>query len=83
MITLNAAWVLGVEDRIGSIDVGKDADITIWDKHPLSSYARVEKSIIDGDVFFDSSLPGYGLPFWKGGPMTGAGGFGSDDGEVR
>lgn len=83
MITLNPAWILGVEDRVGSIDVGKDADITIWDKHPLSSYARVEKSIIDGDVYFDSSLPGYGLPFWKGGPMSGGGGFGSDDEEVR
>ncbi len=83
MITLNAAWILGIEARVGSIDVGKDADITIWDKHPLSSYARVEKAIIDGDVYFDSSLAGYGLPFWKGGPMTGGGGFGSDDQEVR
>ncbi|HUQ49593.1 MAG TPA: amidohydrolase family protein [Terriglobales bacterium] len=79
MITLNAAWMLGVEDRVGSIEVGKDADITIWDKHPLSSYARVEKSIIDGTVYFDSSLPGYGLPFWKDAPMTGGGGSGSDD----
>lgn len=83
MITLNPAWILGVEDRVGSIDVGKDADITIWDKHPLSSYARVEKAIIDGDVYFDSSLQGYGLPFWKGGPMSGGGGFGNDDGEVH
>ncbi|HUR36433.1 MAG TPA: amidohydrolase family protein [Terriglobales bacterium] len=83
MITLNAAWILGVEDRVGSIDVGKDADITIWDKHPLSSYAKVEKSIIDGDIYFDSSMPGYGLPFWKEGPMTGGGGFGSDDEERR
>ncbi|HUS19434.1 MAG TPA: amidohydrolase [Terriglobales bacterium] len=83
MITLNPAWIIGVDDRVGSIDVGKDADITIWDKHPLSSYARVEKSIIDGDVYFDSSLPGYGLPLWKGGPMSGGGGFGSDDEERR
>ncbi len=83
MITLNAAWILGVDDRIGSIDVGKDADITIWDKHPLSSYARVEKAIIDGAVFFDSSLPGYGLPFWKGGPMSGNGSGGSDDEGAR
>jgi imidazolonepropionase-like amidohydrolase len=83
MITLNPAWILGVDDRIGSIDVGKDADITIWDRHPLSSAARVEKSIIDGDVYFDISLPGYGLPFWKGGPMSGGGGFGGHDGEVR
>lgn len=79
MITLHAAWVLGVEDRVGSIEAGKDADLVIWDKHPLSSYAKVEKSIIDGHVYFDRSLEGYGLPFWKGGPMTGGGGFGSDD----
>ncbi len=79
MITLNAAWIMGIDDRVGSLDVGKDADITIWDKHPLSSYARVEKAIIDGAVYFDSSLPGYGLPYWHCGPMSGQGGFGNDD----
>jgi imidazolonepropionase-like amidohydrolase len=79
MITLNAAWVVGVDDRVGSIDVGKDADITIWNNHPLSSYGRVEKVLIDGSVFFDSSLPGLGLPFWRGGPMSGRDGFGNDD----
>src|SRR6266404_6014143 len=79
MITINAAWIMGIDDRVGSLDVGKDADITIWDKHPLSSYARVEKAIIDGAVYFDSSLPGYGLPYWHGGPMSGQGGFGNDD----
>ncbi|MCU1284220.1 MAG: hypothetical protein JWO13_570 [Acidobacteriales bacterium] len=83
MITLNAAWILGIDDRVGSIEVGKDADITIWNNHPLSSYGRVEKTLIDGTVFFDSSLPGLGLPFWHGGAMSGAGGFGNDDGEVR
>jgi imidazolonepropionase-like amidohydrolase len=81
MITLNAAWIVGVDDRVGSIDVGKDADITIWNNHPLSSYGRVEKVLIDGSVFFDSTLPGLGLPFWRGGPMSGHDGFGSDDGD--
>src|SRR5437667_4285063 len=76
MITLNAAWIIGVDDRVGSIDVGKDADITIWNNHPLSSYGRVEKVLIDGAVFFDSSLPGLGLPFWRGGPLSGRDGFG-------
>jgi imidazolonepropionase-like amidohydrolase len=79
MITINAAWIVGVDDRVGSIDVGKDADITIWNSHPLSSYGKVEKVLIDGSVFFDSSLPGLGLPFWRGGPMSGHDGFGSDD----
>jgi imidazolonepropionase-like amidohydrolase len=83
MITLNAAWIIGIEDRVGSLDVGKDADITIWNNHPLSSYGRVEKVLIDGVVFFDSSLPGTGLPFWHDEPMTGGRGIGSDDGELR
>jgi imidazolonepropionase-like amidohydrolase len=83
MITINAAWIIGVDDRVGSIDVGKDADITIWDKHPLSTYAKVEKVLIDGDVYFDSSLPGTGLTKWKG-AMSGRGDFGDDgDGEGR
>ena len=70
MITLNPAWIIGVDDRVGSLDVGKDGDVTIWDKDPLSSYAKVEKSIIDGEVYFDSSLPGLGLTHWKGAPMS-------------
>jgi imidazolonepropionase-like amidohydrolase len=70
MITLNPAWIIGVDNRVGSLDVGKDADITIWDKDPLSSYAKVEKTIIDGEVFFDSSLTGLGLTHWKNAPMS-------------
>lgn len=83
MITLNPAWIIGVDDRVGSIDVGKDADLVIWNRHPLSSYATVDKTIIDGTVFFDKSLPGLGLPFWKGGHMSGGRGFESYDGEVQ
>src|SRR5437763_3434445 len=82
MITLNAAWIVGVDDRVGSLDVGKDADVTIWDKHPLSSYARVEKVLIDGDVYFDSSLPGYGLTKWKNAPMSDNEGEGDEEGTV-
>src|SRR5947199_7584682 len=70
MITLNPAWIIGVDDRVGSLDVGKDADISIWDRDPLSSYAKVEKTIIDGDVYFDRSLPGLGLTHWKNAPMS-------------
>jgi imidazolonepropionase-like amidohydrolase len=52
-ITMNPAWQLGIQDRVGSIDVGKDADVVIWDGHPLSVYAHVETTFIDGEIFFD------------------------------
>src|SRR5215831_10365535 len=64
-ITLNPAWIIGVDDRVGSIDVGKDADITIWNSYPLSSTALADKVLIDGDVYFDRSLPGLGLTHYK------------------
>jgi len=67
MITLNAAWIIGVEDRVGSIDVGKDADLVIWDGYPLSSYGVPNRVFIDGDVYFDRSLPGLGMPHYKEG----------------
>jgi len=67
MITLNAAWIIGVEDRVGSIDVGKDADLVIWDGYPLSSYGVPNRVLIDGDVYFDRSLPGFGMPRYKEG----------------
>jgi imidazolonepropionase-like amidohydrolase len=53
LITLNPAIQLGIQDRVGSIDVGKDADLAIWTAHPFSVYARVETTFIDGDIFFD------------------------------
>src|SRR5215475_9046406 len=67
MITLNAAWIMGIDDRVGSIDIGKDADLVIWDGYPLSSYGVPEKVFIDGQVFFDRSLKGYGMPHYKEG----------------
>jgi imidazolonepropionase-like amidohydrolase len=53
MITMNPAWQLGIQDRVGSLDVGKDADVVIWNGHPLSVYSRVETTFIDGEIFFD------------------------------
>src|SRR5438094_504751 len=67
MITLNPAWIIGVENRVGSIEVGKDADLVIWDGYPLSSYGVPDKVLIDGDVYFDRSLPGFGMPGYKEG----------------
>ena len=80
MITLNPAWIIGVDDKVGSLDVGKDADLVIWNMDPLSTYARAEKVYIDGDLFFDSSLPGFGTTHFNG-VMHDAGGFGGDDGD--
>ncbi len=60
MITLNGAWIIGIENRVGSIDVGKDADLVIWDGYPLSSYGVPEKVFIDGEMFFDRTRPGFG-----------------------
>lgn len=53
MITINPAWQLGIQDRVGSLDVGKDADVVIWNGHPLSVYSRVDTTFVDGEVFFD------------------------------
>ena len=52
-ITYNGAVQLGVQDKVGSIEVGKDADLAIFTADPLSVYASVDKTIIDGEVFFD------------------------------
>ncbi|MGH9898359.1 MAG: amidohydrolase family protein, partial [Pyrinomonadaceae bacterium] len=56
LVTLNPAIQLGIDKRVGSIDVGKDADLAIWDAHPLSIYAKVETTFIEGDIFFDRKL---------------------------
>jgi imidazolonepropionase-like amidohydrolase len=53
MITLNAAKQLGVDKMTGSIDVGKDADLAIFNGHPFAPASRVEMTLIDGRVFFD------------------------------
>jgi adenine deaminase len=55
MITLNAAKQLGIDKRTGSIEVGKDADLVIWNAHPFSVYSRVEMTMIDGEFFFERS----------------------------
>ena len=53
MITLNPARILGIENRVGSIDVGKDADLAIFSGHPFAPASRVEMTLVDGRVFFD------------------------------
>ena len=53
MVTLNPAKLLHVDNRMGSIKVGKDADLVLWSAEPLSIYAKAEKTIVDGIVEFD------------------------------
>ncbi len=54
MVTLNPAKLLHLDHRMGSLKVGKDADVVLWTANPLSIYARVENTIIDGVVYFDA-----------------------------
>ncbi|HXH60064.1 MAG TPA: amidohydrolase family protein, partial [Fimbriimonadaceae bacterium] len=52
MITINPAKQLGIDRRTGSLEVGKDADISIWDGHPLSVYSKPVMTLIEGEVYF-------------------------------
>jgi len=52
-VTLNPAKLLHLDKTIGSIKIGKDADIVLWNANPLSVYAKAEKTIIEGVVYFD------------------------------
>jgi imidazolonepropionase-like amidohydrolase len=52
-VTLNPAKLLRVDAKMGSIKIGKDADLVIWSENPLSVYARAEKTFVDGICYFD------------------------------
>ncbi|HEY7475138.1 MAG TPA: amidohydrolase family protein, partial [Vicinamibacterales bacterium] len=53
LVTINPAKQLKIDNRVGSLEVGKDADVTVWNHHPLSSYAIVERTYIDGIAYYD------------------------------
>lgn len=53
MVTINPAKLLHLDDRVGSIKEGKDADLVLWSDNPLSVYAKAEKTLIEGTVYFD------------------------------
>lgn len=53
MITLNPAKMLHLDSKMGSIKVGKDADVVLWSDNPLSVYAKAEKTIVEGTIYFD------------------------------
>jgi imidazolonepropionase-like amidohydrolase len=53
MVTINPAKQLGIDDKVGSIEIGKSADLVLFDKHPLSGFSKPEKVWIDGHQYFD------------------------------
>jgi imidazolonepropionase-like amidohydrolase len=58
MITLNPARELGLEGRLGSIELGKDADIALFNAHPFDAFSRCELTLVDGEVYFQRKEPG-------------------------
>ncbi len=56
LVTLNTAKILHVDDRMGSIMVGKDADLVLWTDNPLSIYARASKTMVDGTIYYDEEV---------------------------
>jgi len=62
LVTINPTIQLGIDKRVGSIEVGKDADIVIYNHDPLSAYAVVQKTLIDGRVLFDRQQDIAGRP---------------------
>ncbi|MDP2320555.1 MAG: amidohydrolase family protein [Acidobacteriota bacterium] len=53
LVTINPAKQLRIDARVGSLEAGKDADVVIWNKHPLSTYAIVDRVYIDGQQYYD------------------------------
>jgi imidazolonepropionase-like amidohydrolase len=52
-LTINPAKILGVENRVGTIEVGKDADLAVFNRHPLDSAAVCQMTLVDGKIYFD------------------------------
>ena len=52
-VTLNPAKQLRIDEQVGSLEAGKDADLVVWSDSPLSTYSRVEQTWIDGRKYFD------------------------------
>jgi imidazolonepropionase-like amidohydrolase len=61
MITINPARELGLDRRLGSIEVGKDADIVLFNGHPFDAFSRCELALVEGEVYFQRYEPGGGL----------------------
>jgi imidazolonepropionase-like amidohydrolase len=53
-VTINPAKILEIDDRVGSLEVGKDADIAVWSGHPFQFSSRVEMVFIEGEEVYNS-----------------------------
>ena len=71
-VTLNAARVLGLEDRIGSLETGKNADLVIWSGDPFSVYTHADQVFIDGARVFDRNAHVPRSDFEVGQPAQGS-----------
>ncbi len=56
-ITANPAWALGLEDRVGTLEAGKNADVVLWSGDPFSVYSRPDRVWIDGALVYDRARP--------------------------
>jgi imidazolonepropionase-like amidohydrolase len=56
-LTANPAWVLGIDDQVGTLQPGKRADVVVWSEDPFSTYARAENVYVDGHLVFDRAHP--------------------------
>jgi imidazolonepropionase-like amidohydrolase len=66
LVTINPARQLRIDQRVGSIEVGKDADLVIWNRHPLSSYAIADRVYIDGRAYYDREADERRVTEWQG-----------------
>jgi imidazolonepropionase-like amidohydrolase len=57
-LSANPAWILGIEDQVGTLQAGRRADVVVWSENPLSAYARAENVFIDGRLVFDRAHVG-------------------------
>ena len=55
-VTLNPAILLGIDDKVGSVKVGKIADLVLWSGHPMSIYSQAEKTMIEGAFYYEADL---------------------------
>jgi len=71
LVTINPAKQLRIDKRVGSLEAGKDADIVVWNHHPLSTYAIADRVYIDGTLYYDrlsEDAPADGLEEGEVGP---------------